>query len=435
MLDLPIQPRSASPDPRLAGALEHAAAAIARLDQALAGHPLAPAFLYRARLEAVRRQASVDGQAIDPWHLAAVLEGLRLRMEHALRIIDRGAIFAAARHALDLHQWLVAPDFDQEGEVQRAEAFLRAPDADVAPLLTAAMATHDWLDQGGGRQGSAGAAGGRPTEGGTRPPIRAALIRYFVRHRLLRLPVPLTGPNALRPDTPFDRERWLPVFLTALADEAEDGLLLLQDMERSWSAARRAIGFRRRNSRAAAAVDILAAAPLISATSLAAGLGMAVKNASLLLEEFCADGIAVEVTHRSRRRIFGLAGLAPLRDGVAPPRRPMPGRGRGRPPLLPVEVEMPPASLTPPAHRIEQPEFDYDNLAHYVAEAERAIRQTRRVLDELSRGFAVGPGTKVAPAPASEDLVQEPDEGDASSNTTLDDDDRLGRGEPDPDPG
>jgi hypothetical protein len=43
-------------------------------------------------LEAVRRQAAVDGQAIDPWHLAAVLEGLRLRMDHALRIIDRGMI-------------------------------------------------------------------------------------------------------------------------------------------------------------------------------------------------------------------------------------------------------------------------------------------------------------------------------------------------------
>ncbi|HME21458.1 MAG TPA: hypothetical protein VKI44_08955 [Acetobacteraceae bacterium] len=36
--------------------------------------------LYRARLEAVRRQAAVDGLSIDPWHLAAVLEGLRLRM-------------------------------------------------------------------------------------------------------------------------------------------------------------------------------------------------------------------------------------------------------------------------------------------------------------------------------------------------------------------
>ena len=102
-------------DPALAGALAQAAAALARLDQALAGHPLLPAFLHRARLDAVRRQAAVDGLVIDPWHLAAVLEGFRLRMDGALRIIDRGVILAAARHALDLHQWLVAPDFDQEG--------------------------------------------------------------------------------------------------------------------------------------------------------------------------------------------------------------------------------------------------------------------------------------------------------------------------------
>ena len=79
-------------DPKLSGALERAARAIARLDQSLNGHPLLPAFLYRARLEAVRRQAAVDGQLIDPWHLAAVLEGLRMRMDHELRIIDRGVI-------------------------------------------------------------------------------------------------------------------------------------------------------------------------------------------------------------------------------------------------------------------------------------------------------------------------------------------------------
>ncbi len=42
-------------------ALAGAAAAIARLDQAVAGHPLRQAFLYRVRLDAVRRQAAVDG--------------------------------------------------------------------------------------------------------------------------------------------------------------------------------------------------------------------------------------------------------------------------------------------------------------------------------------------------------------------------------------
>jgi len=73
---------TAAPDPMvLASALADAAAAIARLDQALAGHPLAQAFLYRARLESVRRMAAFDGQLIDPWHLVATIEGLRLRMD------------------------------------------------------------------------------------------------------------------------------------------------------------------------------------------------------------------------------------------------------------------------------------------------------------------------------------------------------------------
>ena len=275
----------------------------------------APAFLYRARLDAVRRQAAVDGQAIDPWHLAAVLEGFRLRMDGALRIIDRGAILDAARHALDLHQWLVAPDFDQEGEVQQAERHLAEPRRPATPRCSPPPPACAWIDAGG-----------------TRPPIRAALIRFWTTQRLLRAPVPLTGAAALRADTPWDASAWIPAFLTALAVEAEDALDLLIDLERAWFAARAAVAGRRRNSRAAAAVDILAAAPLVSATSLAAGLGMAVKNAAGLLDDFCAAGIAVEVTHRSKRRLFGLTGLAPLREAVRPPYRPEPGRGRGRPP-------------------------------------------------------------------------------------------------------
>src|ERR1700693_117831 len=117
-------------------ALAAASAAIARLDQALAGHPLRQAFLYRARLDAARRQAAVDGALIDPWHLAATLEGLRLRMDPYLRIVDRGKILDAARTALERHQWIVEPDFDQEGEVRRAEALLAAQPGALPPLLT-----------------------------------------------------------------------------------------------------------------------------------------------------------------------------------------------------------------------------------------------------------------------------------------------------------
>ena len=86
-------------------------------------------------------------------------------------------------YAFDLHQWLTAPDFDQEGEVKRAEAALSQPVAWISPLLTAALTAHAWLERDGARA-----------------PLRAALIRHWTRHKLLRAPVPLTGPKAFRPD-------------------------------------------------------------------------------------------------------------------------------------------------------------------------------------------------------------------------------------------
>jgi len=358
--------------PGLAGALERAAAALARLDQALRDHPLDQAFLYRARLDSVRRQAAIDGQAIDPWHLAAILEGLRPRMESAPRIIDRGAILAAARHALALHQWLAAPDADQQGEIRAAEITLAAAHARVAaPLLSAAIGLRHWLEQGGAR-----------------PPIRAALIRHWTRTGLLRAPVPLTGPRALLPDAPFAAESWTPLFLAALADEAGDALDLLMDMERHWRAARAAVSGRRKHSRAAAAVDLLAAAPLLSASTLAAGLGMAIPNAAALLEGFVAGGIAVEVTHRAKRRLFGLAGLAPLRDQVAPPRRPEPGRGRGRPVAIEAAAAGAPPPALPPLTPVTRQAIDYSDLDQAMARAEQTIRDTRRTLDALAGDHA-----------------------------------------------
>lgn len=185
--------RMAELQPLLA-AVADAASAMARLDQALAGHPLQPAFLHRLRLEVVRRQAGVDGQLIDPWHLAALLEGLRLRMDPYLSIIERGAIFEAGRHAFGLHQWMSLPDFDQEGEIQQAEARLAEASREAPPLLAAGQGVHAWIESGG-----------------SRPPIRAALIRYWMRHRLLRCPLPLTGAAALRGETEWSLASWMPM--------------------------------------------------------------------------------------------------------------------------------------------------------------------------------------------------------------------------------
>jgi hypothetical protein len=357
--------RAEPPDPMaLASALADAAAGIARLDQALAGHPLAQAFLYRVRLESVRRMAAVDGQLIDPWHLAATIEGLRLRMDPYLRIIDRGEILERARAALTLHQWLVEPDFDQEGEVQRAVAMLAMQPASLPPLIAAAQGFREWIEMGE-----------------TRPAMRAAMIRFWCQRQLLGLPVPLTGAAALRSDQSWDRDDWLPAFLRALAREAADGLDLLYTMERGWFEARRGIAGRRKDSHVAAVVDLLAAAPVLSATTLARILGIAVKNAIRILDELVAAEIAIEVTHRSKRRLFGLKGLAPLREVVRPPYRPDPNRGPGRPrqPSEAEEADIAPPPL-PPLTPIERRAFDYTALKEAMAHLDAVVRRTRHVL-------------------------------------------------------
>jgi hypothetical protein len=353
----------------LAGSLANAAALCGRLDQASRHHPLQRALLYRARLDAVRRHAAADGQLIDLWHLAAMLEGLRLRMESELRIIDRGQIFAAARYALGLHQWLVEPDFDQEGEVQCAEAHLAETPDQGGTLLTAGLAFHRWIDQGGARA-----------------PIRTALVRHWHKRGVFELALPLTGAAALQPETPWARGTWLVAFLDGVAKEATATLELLDNLNRSWRAARTLIIGRRKTSNAAAAIDLLAAAPLLSATSLAAALGIAVKNAARLLEEFHRDGIAIEVTHRSKRRLFALANLAPMRDSIASPKRPDPARRRGRPPLVrdieaEKEIVPPPLPSSPPAPHIV---FEYGPLETAIAEMEATIRRTRMALNRLT---------------------------------------------------
>ena len=89
-------------------------------------------------------------------------------------------------------------------------------------------------------------------------------MRFWVKQRLLLVPGPLAGPAAPRADTPWDEAAYVPALLTARAGEAEDALDLLFAM--------------------------------VSATTPAAGL-----------DNFRAAGIAIEVMHRSKRRLFGLA--------------------------------------------------------------------------------------------------------------------------------
>ena len=136
---------------------------------------------------------------------------------------------------------------------------------------------------------------------------------------------------------------------------------------------------------------MLAATPLISATSLAACLGVTVKSAIRLLDGLAAAGIAVEITRRSKRRLFGLEGMAPLGAAVRPPYRPEPGRGRGRPRLdiaehLPETPPPPPPSLTP----IERRAFDYTALEEAMEHLDAVVRNARHALRGIAEGAQKG---------------------------------------------
>ncbi len=65
------------------------------------------------------------------------------RMDPYLRMIDRADILDKAKAALTLHQWIVEPDFDQEGEV--AFQAVGHPFAE-AMLLPLAQAWQDATD-------------------------------------------------------------------------------------------------------------------------------------------------------------------------------------------------------------------------------------------------------------------------------------------------
>jgi len=368
--------RSNLPASDTAASLERAAAAIARLDAALALHPLAAAWAYRARLDAVRRQAAVDGRMIDPWHLAALIEGVRLRLDRASALIDRGAIFDAARYAFELYRWYCAPDETRRAAIAQAAVSLAAIADRHSPLLGAAYAVHAWLDRGG-----------------ERPPIRAALAGYWACRGVTTLPCPLlTGASALAAEIPWGRAEWTGHFLEAVADEAEDGLALLRQIERHWFSARHTVAGRRRDSHAAAAIDLLAAAPLLSATSLAQILGIAINNATRLLDGFVRLGIVSEVTHRSKRRLYGLKHLAPLREATAAPRRPRPGRRPGRPSAVGIDEfgrdsneTLPPLAPSPPLPPLARREFDFSELDRLLDLTDQAVRRVQYTLKEHSK--------------------------------------------------
>jgi hypothetical protein len=367
-------------------ALEDAAIAIGRLDAALVGNPLRRAWTFWSELDAARRHAEADGRKIDLFRLTAHLHGLTLRLGDTTSAPERGREIAGLNYAVELRSWMAAPDPEQLRLRDIALDSLRNCGGGQPALVATAQGMLDWL------------AGQ-----GSRPAIRAAVPLYLrdcgiTIHALAAV----TGGDALRAG-PDDPDGFTVRFLEAVRREAVDGRDLLLTMEQEWRGARLRVDHRagaRSNSRLPAAVDLLAASPLLSISALAEALGCSVEGASRMLDALVRLEVAAEVTGRTgrgARRLYGLKRLLPIRAETTAVRRRARGGQRGRPKRI---LSAPFAELADdpgaaaraldadpvePA-RLAAVSFDFDALDRLIAATDERTRGVRRLLDRIARG-------------------------------------------------
>src|SRR4051812_26531231 len=367
-------------------ALEAAAVAVGRLDAALAGNPLRRAWTFWSELDAARRHAEADGRKVDLFRLAAHLHGLPLRLGDSTSAPERGGEIAGLNHAIELRSWMAAPDAGQSALREAALDSLRACGRGQPALIAAARGMLDWL------------AGQ-----GSRPAIRTAIPLYLrERGTTIHVLAAVTGGDALRAGA-SDPDGFTVRFLEAVRREAADGRDLLLTMEREWRAARLRIDHRagaRSNSRLPAAVDLLAASPLLSISALADALGCSVEGASRMLDALVGLEVAAEVTGRTgrgARRLYGLRRLLPIRAETTAGRHRARGGQRGRPrrvltaPFAELADQPGAPGVTPDAEPVEPARlaavsFDFDALDRLIAAADERTRGVRRLLDRIARG-------------------------------------------------
>jgi len=196
-----------------AATLERAALAIGRLDAALDGHPLRPAWQHWVRLEAACAHAAADGYRVAPHRLAALIEGLRLRPLSTPFRPERGADLDALHHALTLYGLLLAgadarpagalaADTDAPEHRRLVDDALWAltQPAAGARLPALALAMRAWI------------LADRP-----RGAVRAAVPAALQAAGLTRTPLSgLAGADTLRPASPLDADGWVTAFARSL---------------------------------------------------------------------------------------------------------------------------------------------------------------------------------------------------------------------------
>ncbi len=360
-------------------ALERAALALGRLDQALSGHPLRTAWLHRARLGAAQRGAAEDGRAVDPGRLLALVLELPA---------DRRRDYGAEAHALRLFRALQRQDDEMgEGETGGAGA------ADAAPALDDLL---EILDREAGRHPVLSAAGhalwqwrrsGRPPGIG-----QVAVPLFLARTGLAGAPLPglcLAPP----PAEPLDL--WLGRWLNGLAARADQARRGLDGLALTWTLWRRRIGERRSSSRLVRLAGLAAAMPRLSPALAERHLGCTRRGACLLLAELARLGVLREVTGRRAWKLYVTEDLGTPDLGAAPPPGPdIPAGDAATVPDTPardmaaLRHRPPPRRLPEAAEPVPPPEID---LSALLRDTDRAIARVTALLAPPCAGRRADP--------------------------------------------
>lgn len=290
--------------PDLACLLERAATAFARPNSRICASLFAETWHWRSAWAGLARALQCQGEEIEEVDIFAAEMDVVLPQRHlltrGLEVLDE---LATLRKAL-------APT-DDLGAIALPSPSVRA---DAPALLRAleAAAVHARSHDG--------------TASWTRLPLALAALK--LTHRPLALFA--GGDKAWRPARSMslgEREAIVRRYLKENARAADDGLDLLEELERYRTACAAALAREARPGALRPLAALLIERPLLAPLAVAEALGLTISGAGKLLARAAALGMVHEISGRGSWKLYCASDLA-IRYGFA-------ARTRGRPPALP----------------------------------------------------------------------------------------------------
>ena len=377
-------------------AAEHAAFSIGRLDAALDGHPLRPAWEHRTRLAAAVTASNWDGRGVDAGRLAGLMAGVPhpplvdwMAEDHALSFL----VFLAGLTGADKPPPGPPPRTEKEIAAEKSErAVMRALRGDLRlfeQALAASKAPSTLLAIGD-------VAWSMRAERDVLPGILQAAIPVALHKRAATRIRAIPGLAAF--PARLERPEWKERFFLDLAAAAEDGVSRLHGLTLTFLEWRSRLGKRRSNSRLSHVLAAALCRPVLTPTgvsemfrSIATGpdgkTGMSIPGATKLLAELQSEGILTEGTDRRRNHRLFIAMDLGVERHERPKRRRSVARLSAPSAVKPPKVPSPP----PAPKRTHSPSpgglsLAEDKLAALLAEVSPIFDRTDLTL--AKRGFA-----------------------------------------------